>query len=46
LDALLGTEAGAVTNVIGGGVATLVVAKWTRELDVATMRRELGREPS
>jgi len=28
--------------VIGNGVATLVVAKWTGELDDCTMRRELG----
>ena len=40
------SEARALTNVIGNGVATLVVAKWTGELDVATMRRELGAEPS
>ena len=36
------SEARAVTNMIGNGLATLVVAKWTRELDVITMRRELG----
>ena len=36
------SEARALTNVIGNGVATLVVAKWTGELDVVTMRRELG----
>ncbi len=35
------SEARALTNVIGNGVATLVVAKWTGELDIATMRREL-----
>jgi hypothetical protein len=28
--------------VIGNGVATLVVAKWTGELDVAQMNRELA----
>jgi aerobic C4-dicarboxylate transport protein len=39
------SEARALTNVIGNGVATLVVAKWTGELDVVTMRRELGGEP-
>ncbi len=38
------SEARALTNVIGNGVATLVVAKWTGELDVVTMRRELGGE--
>jgi aerobic C4-dicarboxylate transport protein len=37
------SEARALTNVIGNGVATMVVAKWTGELDVVTMRRELGR---
>lgn len=35
------SEARALTNVIGNGVATLVVAKWTGELDTATMVREL-----
>jgi aerobic C4-dicarboxylate transport protein len=35
------SEARALTNVIGNGVATLVVAKWTGELDTATMHREL-----
>jgi aerobic C4-dicarboxylate transport protein len=38
------SEARALTNVIGNGVATLVVAKWTGGLDVVTMRRELGGE--
>jgi aerobic C4-dicarboxylate transport protein len=36
------SEARALTNVIGNGVAAVVVAKWTGELDVVTMRRELG----
>jgi aerobic C4-dicarboxylate transport protein len=35
------SEARALTNVIGNGVATLVIAKWTGELDAVTMRREL-----
>jgi aerobic C4-dicarboxylate transport protein len=39
------SEARALTNVIGNGVATLVIAKWTGELDVVTMRRELGAKP-
>jgi aerobic C4-dicarboxylate transport protein len=39
------SEARALTNVIGNGVATLVIARWTGELDMATMRRELGAEP-
>ncbi len=38
------SEARALTNVIGNGVATLVVAKWTGGLDMVTMRRELGGE--
>ena len=37
-------EARVLTNVIGNGVAALVVAKWTGELDAATMRRELSGE--
>jgi aerobic C4-dicarboxylate transport protein len=37
------SEARALTNVIGNGVATLIVAKWTGELDAVTMQRELGR---
>jgi aerobic C4-dicarboxylate transport protein len=36
------SEARALTNVIGNGVATLVVAKWTGELDTVTMQAELG----
>jgi aerobic C4-dicarboxylate transport protein len=36
------SEARALTNVIGNGVATLVVAKWTGELDTVTMHRELN----
>lgn len=35
------SEARAITNVIGNGVATVVVAKWTGELDVEKMKREL-----
>jgi aerobic C4-dicarboxylate transport protein len=35
------SEARALTNVIGNGVATLVVAKWTGELDTVTMSRDL-----
>jgi len=38
------SEARALTNVIGNGVATLVVAKWTGDLDVVTMRQELSGE--
>jgi aerobic C4-dicarboxylate transport protein len=36
------SEARSLTNVIGNGVATLVVAKWSGELDVAKMNRELA----
>jgi len=36
------SEARALTNFVGNGVATLVVARWTGTLDVAVMERELG----
>ncbi len=36
------SEARALTNVVGNGIATLVVAKWTGELDAAVLRRELA----
>jgi len=39
------SEARALTNMIGNGVATLVVAKWTGELDTVTMSRELKGSP-
>ena len=35
------SEARAITNVIGNGVATLVVAKWTGDLDTLVLKREL-----
>ena len=35
------SEARAITNVIGNGVATLVVAKWTGDLDVERMQERL-----
>ena len=35
------SEARALTNLIGNGVATLVVAKWTEELDVERLRAGL-----
>src|SRR3954453_23165465 len=38
------SEARALTNLIGNGVATIVVAKWTGDLDVERMRRQLDRE--
>lgn len=36
------SEARALTNIIGNGVATLVVAKWSKELDMARLQAELG----
>jgi len=39
------SEARAMTNLVGNGVATLVVARWTGELDMATLQREL-RDPN
>ena len=38
------SEARALTNLIGNGVATIVVAKWTGELDAKRMRRKLDNE--
>ena len=38
------SEARALTNLIGNGVATLVVAKWTNELDVERMQAGLNNE--
>ena len=38
------SEARALTNLIGNGVATVVVGKWCGELDAARMRRVLDRE--
>src|ERR1700689_5874485 len=38
------SEARALTNVIGNGVATLVVARWCRDLDVEKLRGELGQK--
>ena len=36
------SEARALTNFVGNGVATLVVARWTGALDIPTMRRTVG----
>src|SRR3954465_2536270 len=36
------SEARALTNLIGNGVATLVVAHWTGDLDVQQLQRELA----
>ena len=38
------SEARALTNLIGNGVATLVVGKWCKELDVLELRRHLEQE--
>ncbi|HKY91469.1 MAG TPA: dicarboxylate/amino acid:cation symporter [Nevskiaceae bacterium] len=35
------SEARALTNLVGNGVATVVVAKWTGELDVGRMNQQL-----
>ncbi|WP_284615127.1 dicarboxylate/amino acid:cation symporter [Aquabacterium humicola] len=38
------SEARALTNLIGNGVATVVVAKWTKDLDTSRMQRMLDQE--
>ncbi|WP_136514609.1 dicarboxylate/amino acid:cation symporter [Geomonas edaphica] len=38
------SEARALTNLVGNGVATVVVSRWEKELDVDRMRRVLNRE--
>ncbi len=38
------SEARALTNLVGNGVATLVVAKWTGDLDMARLHRQLDHE--
>ena len=40
------SEARALTNLIGNGVATIVVARWENELDHDTLQRELLNPPS
>ena len=39
------SEARAITNLIGNGVATLAIARWEGDLDVQTMRAALAAEP-
>ena len=39
------SEARALTNVIGNGVATIVVAKWCKELDTDVLQQELATGP-
>jgi aerobic C4-dicarboxylate transport protein len=38
------SEARALTNLIGNGVATIVVSKWENELDHEQMARVMGRD--
>src|SRR5256884_1218720 len=38
------SEARALTNLIGNGVATVVVGRWCREVDMARLRRHLDQE--
>ena len=38
------SEARALTNLIGNGVATVVVSRWENELDIAKMDRMLNNE--
>src|SRR5471030_833315 len=40
------SEARALTNLIGNGVATIVVAKWTGDLDLDRLHRQLDIGPS
>jgi len=40
------SEARALTNLVGNGVATIVVARWENELDHETLQRELRNPPS
>jgi aerobic C4-dicarboxylate transport protein len=40
------SEARALTNVVGNGVATLVISRWEGELDRDKLKRELKRKPS
>jgi aerobic C4-dicarboxylate transport protein len=39
------SEARALTNVIGNGVATLVVSKWCNDLDTKKLATELAAGP-
>lgn len=36
------SEARALTNAVGNGIATLVISRWEGELDLRVLRRELG----
>ena len=37
------SEGGALVNVIGNGIATIVISKWDKQFDEATFQRELSR---
>jgi aerobic C4-dicarboxylate transport protein len=39
------SECRALTNLVGNGVATLVIARWEKDLDVEVMHRELKQGP-
>ena len=36
------SEARALTNLVGNGVATIVVAKWCKQIDEKKLREHLG----
>ena len=40
------SEARALTNLVGNGVATIVVGKWCNAVDEAKLRAELGSSPA
>ncbi|HKU54613.1 MAG TPA: cation:dicarboxylase symporter family transporter, partial [Rhizomicrobium sp.] len=40
------SECRAITNIIGNGVAALVVARWEKMLDMGRLREELKRGPA
>jgi len=37
------SECRALTNFVGNGVATIVVSKWEKELDMSTLKQELSK---
>jgi aerobic C4-dicarboxylate transport protein len=36
------SEARAITNLIGNSVATVVIAKWEKEIDLEIAKKEIG----